>query len=358
MMDTALDSGVLGHRAWYKIIDAEPPIGVVVRVIWDNRAPFEAALVRDPRTRAVRYAWAAKIGRETVILPLDADGRQRAITRAAADKRPYAGWHTLKTDWPDYWSPLSPEAWRMPVPEAHYFEAPAEGCRYASTRQSFASVEAAIAAEADGLSVEDMARNMERDRADARAGLGGPRAGEPDTPADKQFWLDPHAVTYSKPGAISAHEAEARLMRAFATERWVRVDRPQAKTFAGVLANLAKSEPLKPGELAAQDPKQLQIEPTGKDWDDFLVAFAWLCALDARQIAVLRLRAATPALSWRKIGKVASISHETARKTHTEAVGQATREANGQATDAGNRARALLASVRRASRDHAGRQGS
>jgi hypothetical protein len=194
-------------------------------------------------------------------------------------------------------------------------------------------------------------------------------------PPDKQWWLDPHTLGYSQPGAISEREAEGRLMRAFITERWVRVERPACHTFAGVLAGLARANPLSPADLAAADPAPVRIEPTGRDQDDMLVALGWLHALGGSLVSgqwpvasgeghhspltthhsphgeeLLRLRGRTPALSWRAIGRAVGKSHETARALYARALRLVADQANGRATAGGRAVAASLEAVREANR--------
>ena len=197
------------------------------------------------------------------------------------------------------------------------------------------------------MTASELAREMEDMRDAARAD------GEPhDEPPESQWWLDPHAVTYSDPGAITMREAEGRMMRAFAAEWWVRVEWPRLKTAAQVLANMARSLPLAPGEAAAQDPIIARPEPTGRDQDDMLVALSWLRilsgALPARtrggaarlrvgnrsaQQSVLRLRGSTPPLTWARIGDEIGRSGEAARDLYRAALAEVTAAANGAVTD-------------------------
>lgn len=173
-------------------------------------------------------------------------------------------------------------------------------------------------------------------------------------------------VTYSQPGHITAREAEGRLMRAFNTERWVRVERPSCHTFGGILANLARTVPLSPAELAAADPVPIRDEPTGRDRDDMLTALSWLKALPMGRIAaieldgrvhwagiyddILRQRSLQPAKSWREIGRGMKGSHEQARQMYAQALALVTDAANGRTTTWSQRRAERLAAVQEGNR--------
>lgn len=306
-----------------------PPLGVVVFIVWDDRPEFLAARVKDPREgRRGRTCWLTNDKGKPVMLPL-------LEYKAPDPKRPYAGWHTLKDAGPSRWRPQFPERWAAPLPEPlPQGLASQAGLMWSSTMR-FQAVEDAEAAE--------LAGEMERDRQAARA-----RGEEPDAAElpEKQWWLDPHLVTYSAPGAIGQREAEGRLMRAFLTERWVRVERPSTNTFGQILGRLAKSVPAK--EAATDDPRPLLPEPNGRDQDDMTTALGWWLAVaesDWRAGDILRMRAEVPAKSWRSIGKAVRLSHEAARRLHAWALGELTREANGEETVGGALVRERLARV-------------
>lgn len=319
--------------AWYSVREAPPPLGVRVLISWAGRPPFEAARAKHPRTGAVAWLTHERDDRgKPIWLPTDAPPPDR--------NRPWVGWHTLR-DAPEYWRPLHPERWVLPLPFPAFVETVSEApVRMYSQGQRFTATDAA-----------EMAAEMERDREQARA---GGQSGEADTP-DAQWWVDPHAVSYSAPGSIGVREAEGRLMRAIATERWVRVDRPSSRTFVDVLAQLAKSTPLTAAELAAEDLQPVRTEPTGRDWDDLLTALAWLQAMPSgTHEAVLRQRAASPARGWRHIGRSISRSHTRARTIHREALLLACAAANGEPTSAGTLHRQQLEQLRHRNRQHRG----
>lgn len=312
--------------AWYRTSDGLPPLNVAVLVRWPARPAFEAARVRHPHTG--RQAWLTEDDAgKPVFLPT---GQAPANAR-----EPWIGWHTLKGD-PEYWRPQHPEKWRQPLPAPAFVE-DAEGQTSAprmwSSTTGFSAVDEAEAAE--------LAREMEGWRADARA--GGRKPDAEDLP-DPQWWLDPSTVSYSAPGAISLREAEGRLMRAFNTERWIRLERPSCKTFGSILAQLAKPDPLTAAELAVQDPEPPRTEPTPRDRDDVLTALGWLKATPL--VLILRLRAAQPPHTWRAIGRRLEISHETARKWHGQGLAEVHAEANGQPTLMGDLSREMLAKLR------------
>ena len=168
---------------------------------------------------------------------------------------------------------------------------------------------------------------MEGDREAAR-GCGA----SPEPPPERQWWLDPLAVTHSPPGSVTPREAEGRLMRAFIAERWVSGDGP------GWLSD------------GGDDLPPLRIEPTGKDQDDMLTALSWLHGLRADDEQVLRLRGQTPALTWRAIGTAMKISHEGARNLYRDALALVTEAANGKVTAHAASVRRDLEAVREANR--------
>lgn len=343
------------RHVWFSVAVSPPPMGVVVLVIWDGRPPFEASLVAHPRTR--KPAWLTHDKGRPVLLPTDAPPPDA--------RRPWAGWHTLRGNAPDHWRPLHPEKWQAPLPEPAYIQTPSEpGRMWSSTARARMQAEPASGITAheqvarvgiDGMTAAELAREMEDMREAARAGAESPQ----EEPPEQQWWLDPHAVTYSAPGAITMREAEGRLMRAFAAEWWVRVEWPKLKTAAQILANMAKSLPLPPGEAAAQDPIIARPQPTGRDQDDLLEALGWLRTLNGafrlpcgepagtrgsaalarvrvgtRSAAqsVLRLRASTPPLTWRRIGDEVGRSAESVRDLYRAALAEVTAAANGTAT--------------------------
>lgn len=354
------------RHVWFSVAASPPPIGVVVLVIWDGRPAFEAARVADPRVRTGRMrsghpkatatCWLTHNKGRAVLLPTDTDPPD--------PRRPWAGWHTLNGEAPDYWRPIHPERWQAPLPAPAYIQTPsAPGLMWSSTtRRRSTALDQVARVGIDGLSAAELAREMEDMREAARAEGAGPE----DEPPEAQWWLDPHAVTYSAPGVITMREAEGRLMRAFAAEWWVRVEWPRLKTSAQVLANMSKSLPLALDEAAAQDPIIARPEPTGRDHDDMLEALGWLRILPRvtwrtigsvhlgkagvakvrrnvviggrlgdsmlRGEEVLRLRARTPPLSWRRIGDDIGRSAEAARDLYRSALAEVTAAANGTAT--------------------------
>lgn len=323
--------------AWYSVREAPPPLGVRVLISWASRPPFEAARAKHPRTGAV--AWLTHERGAAVWLPTDAPPPDR--------NRPWVGWHTLR-DAPEYWRPLHPEKWELPLPFPAFVETVAAApVRMWSQGQRFTAADSFL----DAADASELAAEMERDRDDARA---GGQSREADTP-DAQWWIDPHTVSYSAPGAISAREAEGRLMRALATERWVRADRPSSRTFGDVLAQLAKANPMTAAELAAEDLQPVKAEPTGRDWDDMLTALAWLQAMPSTaHETTLRQRAANPPLGWRRIGRAIGRSQTAAREIYREALLLACAAANGQRTAAGGLRRQALEQLRHRNRQPRG----
>lgn len=315
----------------YPITPQHPPPGVVVPCFWDGRGPMLVARVRDPRPeRRGRTAWLTHHHGRPIVLP--------PIDHAPADpRRPYAGFHGLTSPEPDCWWPQVPERWALPLPDPLPASIPSQESRMWSERTRFQAVADAEAAE--------LADEMHRDREAARA-----RGADPDEAElpEKQWWLDPHLVTYSDPGRVGPREAEGRIMRALNTERWVSVERPTDGT--------GPPEDVVQWRLG-------QTEPNGRDRDDMLVALDWMAAIstDPRAGRLLRARSAIPAMTWRRIAKQAGLSASVARRNgdtllavatrlHGWALGEITREANGERTPGGAQVRARLEAVRAGNR--------
>ncbi len=315
-------------RAWYSVEVAPPPLNIIVLVQWTGRPSFEASRVRHPENG--RLCWLVNDAGRPVFLPMAGP--------APDQRRPWAGWHTLQGQ-PDFWSPIAPDKWKEPLPApAFVSDGKDPETRMWSSTTRFAAVDDAEAA--------DLAGEMERDRAEARARK--PR--EEAEPPERQWWIDPTAVSYSQPGRISAREAEGRIMRAVNTEAWSAVDSPQGVT-SSPLSAMSVPDPLSAADLAIQDPPRLRIEPTGRDRDDFAVVITWLRGVYSRDLLIMWLRGEVPALSWREIGRKAQCHREVARKRYRRGILSAIAQANGQATPTGVETHALLAKVQNANQE-------
>lgn len=323
---------------WFAI-EYLPPGRCRVRLEWSARQ-FVAARMVDPRTRKLGWCLPPREGWEIEWLPA----------------------YGLSEHGPTAWQPEDPGKYIWPGNVKPEPLRPAGG-RMWSERLRFKAVEDALsgrygvnaaAAELSDMSESDMAAAMQRERdflSDRRDGADAGRRGcvsAPEAP-EQQWWLT-ERITYSAAGSISKREAEARLMRAILTERWVRVEKPRCNTFAGVLAGMIRPEPLPPHELAAQDPAPVRWEPNGQDQDDMLVALSWRAALAAAHRDVLSALAELPPKGWRAIGRSLGVSYETARQQHAAALAALHDVANGLVTDAAQAAAARLAAVRAGNR--------
>ena len=312
---------------WYSLAHL-PPGRCRVRLEWSARQ-FVAARMVNPHTRKLAWCEPPRVAPKASV-PLD-------------------GWeivwlpaYGLSEHGPTAWQPENADTYIWPGGVKPEPLTPAGGAMW-SERLRFAAVEDAEAS--------DLAREMETEREFAGrggAGSGADAGGHPkrhqDQPHDKQFWLIA-TITYSAPGAISPLEAEARLMRAMLTERWVQIERPTCKTFGGILAGMIKPDPLPPGDLAAMDLPPPRWEPNGRDQDDMLTALAWRDALDWDLSTVLELRAVMPPKGWRAIGRELHLSHEAARQLHAAALEALTAVANGKETSRSAARRARLLAV-------------
>jgi len=341
--------------AFYPVGGEYPPAGVMVRVVWDGRGADPArpliakrVVVKGRGCERRSREWASEAPRRVAAnemwVVID-NGREIAMPAAGPvdPKRPWIGWHTLRTDAPDYWAPLVAEKWQAGLPPPAFVATSETETvpRLFAERQSFAAV--------DDAEAEDLAREMDRDRADARdaADADRRRGRKPAEAPDPQWWLDPYAVTRSAPGAISLRETEGRVMRAELTERWERFDKPRCGTFGGVLAGLIKPDGLAAHELAALDPVTALAEPTQADRGDWPVVIEWMRAVaSGRARAVIRLRAAQPAMTWTRIGEIVSASREGALDFYARALDDLHASANGRPSAGADAVKARLERVR------------
>lgn len=280
--------------------------------MWDARV-FEAARVLRPTTR--RECWVTHdraLG--AVFLPLE-----RNMRRPADPATPWAGWHTLKGDQPDYYQPLTPERWSVPLPDPIEFRSPEPQMWSATPRQpSFAPPP---------------------DEAGAPHGS--------DERGSEQWWRDPLAITYEPAGRISRKMAEGRVMRAVA---WCGAGQGltlRRRTPVDVLAAMAAEE-----EERAAGENRPRFVPLPQDRDDFDIAMAWYTQLNPPQTwgakryawslnppqRVLLYRARPVPLSFVEIGWVLHRSAERARQLYHRAIDRCADLAN---VEAGPAAQAL-----------------
>jgi hypothetical protein len=316
-------------RPFYSILDQLPPLGVPVLVLWDGRGPFEAARVAHPRTK--QTAWAAKHDGETVLLPV--------TDRAPDPARPWSGWHTLKGDAPNFWSPKHHDKWGLRLPDVALMWNPNEPTRMWNAKQSFDAVAAAD--------------EMEADREAARSGAPRVAAGSTEesrnAPRRILWWLDASQVRYSTTGKVTKREAEARIMRALAGDEWLRgsegLGMHRGKS-ADELRAMAEAD------ASALPEFNPPFEPLPADRADYDIAMQWFAALGflsrmSRPItdqylsehqAVLALASRTRVMSFSEISVALGMKRQATQTLHRIALERVWAIANGFA-DAGAIAR-------------------
>lgn len=283
---------------WYRLADMAPPYNVHVHVQFEGR---QIKAVRG--VHKGRDVWAEVMrggGLRTVVLPVAASV---------------------------VWQPLSPEKWRLPLPEPIVGSIVTGMTR---TTQSFTAVDAALAAE-----------EMEADRDAIRAG------GEIETDDPmRRWWADLSAIRYEPKGEVSRRMVEGRVMRALAD-----CGAGQAPVAGGVAATdaLAALSDAARRALAADDGSHwlVRFKPLVSDNSDFLEAMRWWTALNppelwaakrkpwtfSRAQRALFWRAIDEPLTWSEIGFRFKLSARRAQQVYETALDKCHRVANGRPPD-------------------------
>ncbi len=292
---------------WYRTNALPPPLGVRVRVMWDGRM-FEASRVLHPQHK--RECWMTfdrNLG--AVFLPL-ATGLRRGRDQSS----PWQGWHDLDGHEPQYYQPLYPERWAVPLPEP-------------------VTVSRRFPAAPGG--------------GPARIGHNNPPpdhpVADPDA-ASAQWWRDPLAIAYEPEGGVSLRMTEGRLMRAVAfcgAGGGAHLLAPGRSPLSDVIDEIR--EDLARGEAIAA----ARFRPMPQDHDDFEIAMRWFMqlnppetwsrhrkawALNRRQKVPLR-RARSVPLSFGEIGYEFGVSGERARQVYVKSIDDCWRFANGRRVD-------------------------
>lgn len=346
---------------FYRLSDLRPPLGVLVRVIWDGRPPVEMARVAHPSTK--RECWVYRDRDEGVVyLPLDARALVESQRRARDVGEPWAGWHTLKSDAPEMWAPRDPQRWSLPLPEPVEvdFSAPV---RMVAERVKFGAVEEAEAA--------DLAREMENEREALRA--QGERADVSQIHV-KQWWRDVSEIKYEPSGEVSLRFCEGRLMRALA---WCGAEDGPGKmrVNAGLLHEIGEAAARALAELEAKGLGDLpppSFKPLPQDRADFEVAMGWFAAINppelwsrrrkpwslSREQRVLLYRSRAVPLSYGEIGaRLGWRGHQRAQQVFGEAVEGCWRAANGMPVLKTLKVKDQIAALRERNRAHRRGQG-
>ena len=202
------------------------------------------------------------------------------------------------------WQPLS-EAWTWP----------------------YGIVPPALASELAGVAAEDLSAAMEEDRA---ALATAPVA----APAEQcgQWWRDADLVRYEPPGSVTPVHGEARLMRAIAMDRSIRMDMPAHKSQAAALADLRQSL----ADVLRATPEldwMPQLQPLPQDERDYLTAMGWLVEIgpDRRQMRILLARARTPPVTHEFVGDMLRVSAQRVAQIYATTVAHTVEAANSMA---------------------------
>lgn len=198
----------------------------------------------------------------------------------------------------------------------------------------FQAVEDAEAAE--------LAREMERDRADAQRGAGDTNTGS--HKPELAWWRDASLLRYEPTGAVTPRMAEGRVMRAVALCGHGQRPTVKSNSFGKILADIAAAGAQE--EYATSDyvPRLRSLPQDGQDFEN---AMAWFVALDPPELRhgrrkrfalwdftdtqmVLIWRSLNIPLSWAIIAeKIGHNHHEYARNRFKSAMARICRVANG-----------------------------
>ena len=291
---------------WYAM-SALPPGRVHVRVVWEARV-FEAARALHPKTN--RMTWCEYKGGEIHWLP-------------PVPKRPDLAWRSSE---PERWQPIDPAKWNYPLPEPLPIQVTP---RMYSAKTRFAAVDEAETAE--------LAREMERDREDARARQDVEREEEEE---EFRWWRDVTNIRYERPGEVTARMAEGRLLRAVAAcDPWHDLTLEE-RSPATVIARLAEAA-ARANEDDMRWHGRLEFKQLPCDHDDFPVAMSWFTALNPPspkrrkmwdlnrpQLIILRRTLSMPR-TWTDIASFHRISRQRAKQIYEAAIAAVCRVANG-----------------------------
>jgi len=324
----------------YRVADMPPPLTVRVWLLW---AGWLGEGVRGLVNGHERwFAWV--------------DGRALELPPAAARDRegqPLAG-----QERPELWAPLWPDKWQARLPEPVAMIEP----RMWTARQSFAAVDEAESA--------DLAGEMQADRADAARGSGSDRergsaGSDPSEPSRKnrQWWRNGYLITYSEPGRISKREAEGRVMRAIASDPFLRASDGTGLHERCIWNDLSDADVRALAEREAQMVRDfvVRFEPLPQDHRDYEIAIAWYAATCAAGVVsgtlvpngILLLAADDRGLSYGEMAAKRGLKHSMqARRSYLAAIEEVWTVANGFRHARSEARAARLEEIRHANRDH------
>lgn len=288
-MPVAGGAGMSKGTAFYATVDMMPPPNVKVRLLVSGYE-LTAARIRDSRT-----GWRWVVHDRHGVRDLD-----RAIARA---DRPAGG---------EYWAPVDPASWRLPLPAVGIYVAPSDSA------------------------------------ARSRIGASGrlPER-QSDAPIKKgQLYRDPLAIAYEPEGSVGRDMTEARVLRAIRFDgvkaRQGRLREARAISWPSEWEAL--SQLIDQMEKASIEAVARRFEPVPADLSDYLTAFGWFTRLNPPELwhkrreayalndaqRVLVLRAAEPPFTWAQIGERCSRRTDgQARRFYDKTIDAIHRIANG-----------------------------
>ncbi len=261
---------------WHRTADGMPPMRVQVRVRWqigDELLELDRVARLPTTTKVGNYlvdglagyrrvnAWAA-IG----------DNRKPVILPPSGAPKAWAGE-------PEYWQPMRPDLWKMPLPPP----VPERQVKPARVHV---------------LRAEDY------------------------TPVEREWWRDIRPK-HSPPGEITPKEAEGRAMRVLMCERAMPDDHDMLGSLtpmSDALYRLGRVLEMAAGKRPTYWHGRFQ--PTAADLDDVARFAPWLAKIaeHPQDYHVLELRALDPPFTFDKIGERFDVSGERARQLYRDAI--------------------------------------
>jgi hypothetical protein len=192
--------------------------------------------------------------------------------------------------------------------------------RFTSERVQFALV--------DEAEVADLAREMERDRADAARGNV---SCETRIGPELQPWRNIYRVVYARPIEPTELCGEARVMRALCYDRLIKVGHRQIKTNAGSVAAYGRVSDVPAAEDLTHDWRPpFQPDPRDiRDYEDVISPAINEYGWSRKEEDILRSRAIDPPFSFKELGDHYRKSGEWARLAYWGAIQGICSAANG-----------------------------
>lgn len=236
-----------------------PPGAVRVHVWWIGHGVprlYDAARVFNGRAR--QWVWYHQIDGEFYELPPRRD-------KAQWDEQPLC------------WRPMNDE-WTWPGGRVPPHLPPHQVPRQSTEKQTFGAVEDAES--------EDIAREMQGWREDARRGSSASEGGED---VFKRWWRDLTQIRYELKGEVTRRMCEGRVMRAMAWAGAYNLMAPSTRITSNVLAayaveDLTQFTEEERKQILLDRPYAIKFEPTISDHSDFETAMSWVVAINPPDI--------------------------------------------------------------------------